>query len=114
GVIALAVAFTGYNIARLTQLGPMISGLIAVGAAATTLEPPGIVYIFSQVYDVVTAGLPYAAIFILLEVLSYRAKSQLDKRTIFIVQLSTILFCLLRGLVVLLAVCILALHSIGG
>jgi hypothetical protein len=87
GVIALAVAFATYNIARLARVGPVVAGFIAVGATVPTLRPPGIVYIFSQVYDVVTAVLPYCAIFILLEVLSYRATSRRDRNIFLTLQL---------------------------
>jgi hypothetical protein len=90
GMIALAVAFTGFNIARVNKLHVVACGLIAVGVAFPILYPRGLVYFFSQVYCVTIAILLYAAAFILLESLSYVAKSPRDRKMLFAIQLLVI------------------------
>jgi hypothetical protein len=67
GMIALAVAFTAFNVARVNRLHVVACGLIAIGVAFPILFPRGLVYFFSQVYCVTIAILLYAAAFILLE-----------------------------------------------
>jgi hypothetical protein len=90
GLIALAVAFTAFNIARVNKLHVVACGLIAIGVAFPILYPRGLVYVFSQVYCVTTAILLYAAAFILLESLSYVAQSSRDRKTLFAIQLLVI------------------------
>ena len=92
GLIALTAAFIAFTLALLNRLGSISSGLIALGVAFPILLSRGLIYCFSQVYDVVTAVLIYTAIFLLLEVLFYGAKSQRDKWLITALQLATI-FC---------------------
>jgi hypothetical protein len=90
GMIALAVAFTGFNIARVNKLHVVACGLIAIGVAFPILYPRGLVYFFSQIYDVTIAVLLYAAAFIWLESLSYTVKSSRDRKILFAVQLLVI------------------------
>jgi hypothetical protein len=71
GLIALAVAFTGFNVGQMNKLHVVACGLIAIGVAFPVLYPSGLVYFFSQIYDFTIAILLYAAAFILLESLSY-------------------------------------------
>jgi hypothetical protein len=90
GLIALAVAFTAFNIARVNRLHVVACGLIAIGVAFPILYPRGLVYFFSQVYCVTIAILLYAAVFILLESLSYVVKSPRDRKVLFAAQLLVI------------------------
>jgi hypothetical protein len=90
GMIALAVAFTGFNIARVNKLHVVACGLIAVGVAFPILYPRGLVYFFSQLYCVTIAILLYAAAFIWLESLSYAVKSARDRKILFAIQLLVI------------------------
>ncbi len=90
GLIALAVAFAAYNIARLNRLPVVAGGLLAVAVAFPILYPRGLVYFFSQIYCVTTAILLYAAVFILLETLSYVVESARDRRMLFALQLFVI------------------------
>jgi hypothetical protein len=92
GLIALAAAFIAYNLALQNRLGSVSSGVIALAVAFPILLSRGLIYAFSQIYDVVTAVLIYTAIFLLLEVLFYGARSQRDKWIITALQLVTI-FC---------------------
>ena len=90
GLIALVAAFTALRLAQLNRLGSLSSGLIALGVAFPILLSRGLVYCFSQIYDVVTAVLIYVAIFLLLEVFYYGVRSQRDKWVITVLQLITI------------------------
>lgn len=90
GMIALAVAFTGFNIARLNKLHVAACGLLAVSAAFPVLYPNGLLYFFSQVYCVTIAVLLYAAAFILLESLSYVVESPRNRKILFALQLLVI------------------------
>ena len=90
GMIALAVAFTAFNIARVNKLHVVACGLIATGVAFPILFPRGLVYFFSQLYCVTIAILLYAAAFILLESLSYVAKSPRQRKVLFALQLVVI------------------------
>ena len=90
GLIALAVAFTAYNIARLNRLPVVACGLLAVAVAFPILYPRGLVYFFSQVYCYTIAILLYAAVFILLESLSYTVESARDRKMLFSLQLLVI------------------------
>ena len=90
GMIALAVAFTAFNIARVNKLHVVACGLIAIGVAFPILFPRGLVYFFSQLYCVTIAILLYAAAFILLESLSYVAKSPRQRKVLFALQLLVI------------------------
>jgi hypothetical protein len=92
GLIALATAFIAYYLALQNRLDSISSGLIALAVSFPILLSRGLIYSFSQIYDVVTAVLIYTAIFLLLEVLFYGARSQRDKRVITALQLTTI-FC---------------------
>lgn len=90
GLIALATAFIAFNLALQNRLSSVSSGLIAVAVAFPILLSRGLLYSFSQIYDVVTAVLIYTTIFLLLEVLFYGARSQRDKWIIAALQLVTI------------------------
>jgi hypothetical protein len=90
GMIALAVAFTAFNIARVNRLHVVACGLIAIGVAFPILFPRGLVYFFSQVYCVTIAILLYAAAFLLLESLSYVAQSPRHRKVLFALQLLVI------------------------
>jgi hypothetical protein len=90
GLIALAVAFTAFNIARLNKLHVAACGLIAVSVAFPILYPNGLVYFFSQIYCVTIAILVYAAAFILLESLSYVVESPRNRKILFALQLLVI------------------------
>jgi hypothetical protein len=92
GLIALAAAFIAFNIARQNRLDSMSSGLIALAVAFPILLSRGLIYAFSQIYDVVTAVLIYTTVFLLLEVLFYGARAQREKWIITALQLVTI-FC---------------------
>ena len=111
GLIALAVAFTAYNIARLNRLPVVACGLLAVAVAFPILYPRGLVYFFSQVYCYTIAILLYAAVFILLESLSYTVESARDRKMLFSLQLLVIYAGIFRRLAVLYTVRILAAHS---
>ncbi|WP_140977551.1 hypothetical protein [Bradyrhizobium guangdongense] len=90
GLISLAAAFIGFNLALLNRLNKLSSCIIALAVSLPILLSSGLIYIFSQIYDVVTAVLIYTALFILLEVLFYRARSPRDRQIIAAVQLATI------------------------
>ena len=90
GLIALAAAFIAFNLALQNRLDSISSALIALAVAFPILLSRGLIYSFSQIYDVVTAVLIYTTIFIVLEVLFYGAKSQRDKWIISALQLTTI------------------------
>lgn len=90
GLIALTAAFIAFQLAVLNRLGNLSSGLIAFGVSLPILLSRGLVYCFSQIYDVVTAVLIYTAIFLLLEVFYYGGRSQRDKWVITFLQLVTI------------------------
>ena len=90
GIIAMAMAFTAFNIARASKLHVVACGLIAVGVAFPVLYPRGPVFFFSQIYDFTTAVLSYLAAFFLLESLSYVVKSPRDRKLLFAVQLLVI------------------------
>jgi hypothetical protein len=90
GMIALAVAFTAFNIARANKLHVVACGLIAIGVAFPILYPRGLVYFFSQVYCVTIAILLYAGAFILLESLSYVVQSPRRRKVLFALQLLVI------------------------
>jgi hypothetical protein len=90
GIIALAVAFTAFNIARLNKLHVAACGLMAAGVAFPVLYPSGLIFFFSQVYCPTIAVLSYAAAFILLESLSYIVESPRHRRTLFALQLLVI------------------------
>jgi hypothetical protein len=90
GMIALAVAFTAFNIARVNKLPLVACGLLAIATAFPVLYPRGLVYFFSQVYCVTIAILLYAAAFIFLESLSYVVKSDRNRRILFAIQLVVI------------------------
>ncbi|MGT2434889.1 hypothetical protein ACU4GH_02465 [Bradyrhizobium betae] len=90
GLIALAAAFIGFNLALLNRLSKLSSGIIALAVSFPILLSSGLIYIFSQVYDVVTVVLIYTAFFILLEVLFYRARSPRKRQIITIAQFATI------------------------
>jgi hypothetical protein len=90
GLIALAAAFAVFNLALFNRLGSVSSAVLAVGVALPLLLSRGPIYVFSQVYDVVTAVLIYTAIFILLEVLYYATRTANEQRIIGAIQLITI------------------------
>lgn len=90
GLIGLAAAFIAFNLALQNRLGNVTSGLIALAVAFPILLSRGLIYTFSQIYDVVTAVLIYTAVFLLLEVMYYGARSQRDKWVITALQLVTI------------------------
>jgi len=90
GLIALATAFAVFNLALFNRLESVSSAVLAVGVAFPLLLSRGLIYVFSQVYDVVTAVLVYTAIFILLEVLYYAARTANEQRIISAIQLVTI------------------------
>ena len=90
GLIALAVAFIAFHLALLNRLRVLTSGIVAFGTCLPILLSPALIYVFSQIYDVVTAVLIFVALFILLEVLFYRAQSARDRRIITALQLATI------------------------
>ncbi|WP_157087967.1 hypothetical protein [Bradyrhizobium jicamae] len=90
GLIALAAALAVFNLASMNRLGRVTSGLLALGVAFPILLSRGPIYAFSQIYDVVTAVLIFTAVFLLLEVLYYGARSQRDKWVITALQLTTI------------------------
>jgi hypothetical protein len=90
GLVALAIAFIAFNVALLNRLGSLSSGVIAVAATFAILLSSGLIYIFSQIYEVVICVLIYVAAFILLEVLFYRAQSGREKRIITRIQLVVI------------------------
>ncbi|MBT1513573.1 hypothetical protein KIP88_24075 [Bradyrhizobium sp. SRL28] len=90
GMIALAVAFTAFNIARLNTLHVAACGFIAVGVAFPVLYPHGLVFFFSQIYCVTIAILLYAAAFILLESLSYVVESPRQRNILLAIQLLVI------------------------
>ncbi|MEH2529690.1 hypothetical protein V1277_003934 [Bradyrhizobium sp. AZCC 1588] len=90
GMIALAVAFTAFNIARFNRLHIVACGFIAVGVAFPVLYPHGLVYFFSQIYCVTIAILLYAAAFILLESFSYVVESPRQRNILFAIQLLVI------------------------
>jgi hypothetical protein len=90
GLIALAVAFTAFNLARINKLHVVASGLIATGVAFPILYPCGLIYFFSQIYCFTIAILLYAAAFILLESLSYVVKSPRYRKALFALQLLVI------------------------
>lgn len=92
GMIALAVAFTAFNIARLNKLHIVACGLLAVGVAFPVLYPHGLVFFFSQIYCATIAILMYAAAFILLESLSYVVESPRQRNILFAIQLLVIYF----------------------
>lgn len=92
GLIALAIAFTGFHIARLNRIGLVASTIIAAGLSFPVLYPRGLVYIFSQLYCVTTHILVYAAAFILLEAVSYRTKTTEERRLVLLAQLAVIYF----------------------
>jgi hypothetical protein len=92
GMIALAVAFTAFNIARLNKLHIVACGFIAVGVAFPVLYPHGLVFFFSQLYCVTIAILLYAAAFILLESFSYVVESPRQRNILFAIQLAVIYF----------------------
>jgi hypothetical protein len=90
GLIALTAAFAVFNLASMNRLGRVTSGLLALGVAFPILLSRGLIYAFSQIYDVVTAVLIFTAIFLLLEVLYYGARSRRDEWVITALQLVTI------------------------
>jgi hypothetical protein len=90
GIIALAVAFTAFNIGRLNKLNVLACGLIAIGVAFPILYPSGLVYFFSQIYCFTIAILLYAAAFILLESLSYIVETPRHRKIVFAFQLLVI------------------------
>ncbi|MEH2529407.1 hypothetical protein V1277_004216 [Bradyrhizobium sp. AZCC 1588] len=90
GLIALSAALAVYNLALMNRLGSVASGLLALGVAFPILLSRGLIYAFSQIYDVVTAVLIFTAIFLLLEVLYYGARSRRDQWVITALQLTTI------------------------
>ena len=90
GLIALAVAFIAFNLALLNRMGNLSSGAIALGVSFPILLSPALIFVFSQIYDVVTSVLIYVAVFILIEVLFYRARSAREKRIVTTAQLITI------------------------
>jgi hypothetical protein len=90
GLIALAAAFIAFNLGLLNRVSNLASGVLALCVSFPILLPSGLIYIFSQIYDVVTAVLIWTAIFILLEVLFYRSRSLRDKQLIGNIQLATI------------------------
>lgn len=90
GLIALSVTFIAFHLALLNRMSALASGIVAFGTCLPILLSPALIYIFSQIYDVVTAVLIFVALFILLEVLFYRAQSARDKRIITALQLGTI------------------------
>jgi hypothetical protein len=90
GLIALAAAFTVFNLALMNRLGNLSSGLFAVAVAFPILISRGPIFVFSQIYDVTNAVLIYTTIFILLETLFYSTQSSSEKRIITALQLVTI------------------------
>ena len=90
GAIALAVAFTAFNIARANKLHVAACGLIAVGVAFPVLYPSGLIYFFSQIYCPTIEILLYAATFILLESYSYVVESPRARKVVFALQLLVI------------------------
>jgi hypothetical protein len=87
GLIALAAALTAFNLALVNRMGNLAGALIAVAVTFPILLSRGPVFIFSQIYDVVTGVLVYTAIFILLETHFYCSQSQSKKRMIGVLQL---------------------------
>jgi hypothetical protein len=92
GLIVLAVAFTAFKIACLNRLDNLSSSLLAIAASIPIMLSAGPIYVFSQVYDNVTASLIYTAVFLLLEAAYYCVQSQGERRIIGVLQLVTI-FC---------------------
>src|SRR3954471_7079541 len=92
GIIALTVAVMALSLGRLNRFGEVASGVIGIAAATVVLFAHGPLYVFSQVYDVTTAVLPYTTMFLLLEVLYYSAASGGERRRVTALQLITIFF----------------------
>jgi hypothetical protein len=90
GLIALAVAFTAFNIARANKLHVVACGLMAIAVAFPISYPSGLIFFFSQIYDPVIAVLLYVAVFILLESLSYVVEDRRHRRVLYALQLLTI------------------------
>jgi hypothetical protein len=92
GLIALTAALIAFHLALLNRLSDLVGGVLALCVSFPILLSSGLIYIFSQIYDVVTAVLIWTAIFILLEVLFYRSRSLRHRQLIASIQLATI-FC---------------------
>jgi hypothetical protein len=90
GLIALAVAFTAFNIARANKLHVVACGLMAIAVAIPISYSSGLIFFFSQIYEPVIAVLLYVAVFILLESLSYVVEDRRHRRVLYALQLLTI------------------------
>jgi hypothetical protein len=92
GAVAIAVATTGYTLARINHLNPISAVVLGLCAGITTIAPWGLAYVFSQVYCVTTHILVYIAVFLLLESLSLLTTTTRSRQTLFTAQLLTIYF----------------------
>jgi hypothetical protein len=91
-ILSFAVAYAAWNLCIINRVNSFAAVILAIASSLPVILPRGIAYIFSQIYCVTTAILPYIAICIFLETAMFRTKSNQKNKILLILFLIVIFF----------------------